>query len=71
MVLAAMPAKHSRHIALTGPLADWVDAQVAKGEYTSVSDLIRAAIRVLRDQEENRRNGPTVSLKKSIQQDRT
>lgn len=44
-----MPAKHSRHIALTA----WIDSQVAKGEYTSTSDLIRTAVRVLRAQEAN------------------
>ena len=52
-----MPAKHSRHIALTGPLAQWVDSQVSEGEYTSASDLIRTAIRLLREQEQKRRAG--------------
>ena len=52
-----MPAKHSRHIALTGPLAEWMDSQVAEGEYTSVSDLIRTAIRLLREQDQKRRAG--------------
>lgn len=55
-----MPAKHSRHIALTGPLAEWVDSQVSEGEYTSVSDLIRTAIRLLREQEQKRRAGAGV-----------
>jgi antitoxin ParD1/3/4 len=50
-----MPAKHSRHIALTGPLAEWAERQVAEGEYTSVSDLIRTAIRILKEQDEGRR----------------
>ncbi|MCG5248216.1 ribbon-helix-helix domain-containing protein [Methylorubrum extorquens] len=49
-----MPAKHSRHIALTETLAAWIDAQVAKGEYASTSDLIRTAIRVLRVQDEGK-----------------
>lgn len=43
-----MPAKHSRHIALTETLAAWIDSQVAKGDYASASDLIRTAVRVLR-----------------------
>lgn len=47
-----MPAKHSRHIALTGPLSAWVEEQVARGEYASASDLIRAAVRLLRVQSE-------------------
>jgi antitoxin ParD1/3/4 len=58
-----MPAKHSRHIALTGPLAEWVDGQVAKGEYTSVSDLVRTAIRALRSHEEAQ--GPPTRAKLS------
>ena len=49
-----MPAKHSRHIALTKTLAAWIDSQVAKGEYASSSDLIRAAIRALRIQDEGK-----------------
>ncbi|MCW6509632.1 ribbon-helix-helix domain-containing protein [Lichenifustis flavocetrariae] len=49
-----MPATYSRHIALTGPLKDWVDAQVDRGEYLSVSDLIRTAIRLLRERDEAR-----------------
>ena len=49
-----MPAKHSRHIALTETLAAWIDSQVAKGEYASSSDLIRTAIRALRIQDEGK-----------------
>ena len=49
-----MPAKHSRHIALTETLAAWIDSQVAKGEYASSSDLIRTAIRALRIQNEGK-----------------
>lgn len=48
-----MPAKHSRHIALTEALAVWIDSQVAKGEYASTSDLIRTAIRMLRMKDED------------------
>ena len=49
-----MPAKHSRHIALTETLAAWIDSQVAKGEYASTSDLIRTAIRMLRTRDEDK-----------------
>lgn len=48
-----MPAKHSRHIALTETLVAWIDSQVAKGEYASTSDLIRTAIRMLRKKDED------------------
>lgn len=47
-----MPAKHSRHIALTASLAEWIDQQVVQGEYSSTSDLIRTAVRVLRERDE-------------------
>lgn len=51
-VNGAMPAKHSRHIALTGPLATWAESQVANGEYGSVSELIRTALRRMKAQDE-------------------
>ena len=47
MLSFGMAAKHSRHIALTGPLANYVEAQVARGEYASVSEMVRAALRLL------------------------
>ena len=55
-----MPSKHSRHIALTGPLGQYVDEQVARGEYTSASELVRTAIRLLmeRDAAAARRRPP-------------
>lgn len=49
-----MPAKHSRHIALTEPLAAWIDGQVSLGEYASTSDLIRVAVRMLRTHHETK-----------------
>lgn len=61
-----MPATHSRQIALTRPLQEWVDAQVDRDEYTSVSDLVRTAIRLLMEREEVRIDRPpTASLKPS------
>jgi antitoxin ParD1/3/4 len=47
MLPSSMAAKFSRHIALAGPLAEYVDAQVAKGEYASASEMVRAALRIL------------------------
>ena len=47
-----MAAKHSRHIALTEPLIAYVEAQVAKGEYTSISEVVRTALRLLIDRED-------------------
>lgn len=46
-----MTAKHPRHIALTGPLANYVNGKVATGEYASASELIRAALRLLIEHE--------------------
>jgi antitoxin ParD1/3/4 len=42
-----MAAKYSRHIALTGPLASYVDSQVVDGNYASASEIVRAALRLL------------------------
>jgi antitoxin ParD1/3/4 len=42
-----MAAKHSRHVALTEPLARFVDRQVAGGRYASASEVVRAALRLL------------------------
>jgi antitoxin ParD1/3/4 len=47
MLVCLMAAKHSRHIALTGPLAAYVDEQVLQGKYASASDIVRAALRLL------------------------
>jgi len=47
MLWPGMAAKHSRHIALTEPLIAYVEAHVAKGEYTSISEVVRAALRLL------------------------
>ncbi|MCJ2088526.1 type II toxin-antitoxin system ParD family antitoxin [Methylobacterium sp. E-005] len=46
-----MAAKHSRHIALTELLIAYVEAQVAKGEYTSISEVVRTALRLLMERE--------------------
>ena len=49
-----MTAKHPRHIALTGPLASYVDRKVACGEYASASEVVRAALRLLVERDEMR-----------------
>ncbi|WP_245238555.1 ribbon-helix-helix domain-containing protein [Methylobacterium platani] len=49
-----MAAKHSRHIALTEPLIAYVEAQVAKGEYTCISEVVRTALRLLIERDEAR-----------------
>jgi len=47
-----MTAKHPRHIALTGPLASYIDSKVACGEYASASEVVRAALRLLVERDE-------------------
>ncbi len=47
-----MTAKHPRHIALTGPLASYIDNKVACGEYASASEVVRAALRLLVERDE-------------------
>lgn len=42
-----MAAQHSRHIALTEPLIAYVEDQVARGEDTTVSEVVRAALRLM------------------------
>lgn len=49
-----MAAKHSRHIALTGPLAVYVESQVSAGEYASASEMVRAALRLLMERDQAR-----------------
>jgi antitoxin ParD1/3/4 len=56
-----MVAKHSRHIALTGLLADYVAGEVMKGEYASASDMVRTALRLLMDHKGPRHSSDTDS----------
>ena len=49
-----MPVPHSRHVALTEPLARFLDAQVAQGRYATVSEVMRAALRLLMEREDAR-----------------
>lgn len=56
-----MAAKHSRHIALTEPLIAYVEAQVSKGEYTSISEVVRTALRLLIERDEAKRPRGTTS----------
>lgn len=52
-----MPVERFRHVALTESLAASINGQVVKGKYTSASDLIRTAVRVLRSQERGKKPG--------------
>ncbi len=47
----AMAARYHRHVALTEPLARFLDQQVSEGRYASASEVVRAALRLLERQE--------------------
>jgi antitoxin ParD1/3/4 len=50
-----MAAKYSRHVALTGPLARYVENAVATGVYASASEVVRTGLRLLIERDEARR----------------
>ena len=47
-----MPARHTKSIALTSELESWVDELVASGSYKSASEVMRDALRALREWQE-------------------
>jgi putative addiction module CopG family antidote len=49
-----MAAKYSRHIALTKPLASYVEDKVSRGEYASASEGGAAGLRLLMERDETR-----------------
>lgn len=51
-MIPRMAAKHHRHVALTEPLARFLDRAVAEGRYASASEVVRAGLRLLIDREE-------------------
>ncbi len=59
-----MPVAHSRHVALTEPLARFVDGQVAQGRYATTSEVVRAALRLLMKREEARAGAADVARPK-------
>ena len=40
-----MPAKHTLHVVLTGPLVRYVREKVAQGHHATISDVVRASLR--------------------------
>lgn len=46
-----MADQQSRNVSLNTELNAYIDARVAAGDYNSVSELVRAAIRLLRKRE--------------------
>lgn len=58
-----MPVLHSRHVALTEPLARFIGAQVAEGRYATTSEVMRAALRLLMEREDARMGAAEVERK--------
>lgn len=57
-----MAAKHSRHIALTEPLIAYVEDLVARGEFTSISEVVRTALRHMIEREDAKAARSAVAL---------
>jgi antitoxin ParD1/3/4 len=57
-----MPSRHALSISLTPHLHDFVEAQVASGRFGSVSEVVRAGLRLLeREMEGPARNAAEAS----------
>jgi len=46
-----MPARNTLHVSITPELAAFVGEQVASGSYQTASEVVRAGLRLLADQE--------------------
>jgi antitoxin ParD1/3/4 len=46
-----MPAKHAYHVAFTEPHALFIREKIAVGAYASVSEIVRASLRLLIERE--------------------
>lgn len=49
--VAAMPSRISHNVSLTPELSRFIGSQVASGRYQSTSEVVRAALRLLQNQE--------------------
>ena len=46
-----MPARNTLHVSVTPELAAFVSEQIASGSYQTASEVVRAGLRLLADQE--------------------
>jgi antitoxin ParD1/3/4 len=46
-----MPARNTLHVSVTPELAAFVGEQIASGSYQTASEVVRAGLRLLSDQE--------------------
>lgn len=42
-----MPSKHALHVSLTGHLREFIEGLIASGEFSTASEVVRAALRLL------------------------
>jgi antitoxin ParD1/3/4 len=52
---AAMPVRKTRNVSLTPELEAFIDNRVASGRYGNASEVVRAALRLLIEQEQKAR----------------
>ncbi len=63
--MASMPAKSAMNVSLTPELTQFVSAKVATGHYRTASEVVRAALRLLeqQDRRDGSPNDTTVQVK--------
>ena len=49
-----MPVRKTRNVSLTPEMEDFIDGRVASGRYRSASEVVRAALRLLEEDERRR-----------------
>ncbi len=59
-----MPAKFVRSVSLTSELTALIDAKIATGHYRSASEVVRAALRLLVEQDCHGRPDATMKSRK-------
>lgn len=55
-----MPAQYTLHVAVTEPLLQFVNEQIASGRYATASELVREALRLLMDTRRTMQTGVLV-----------
>ena len=50
-----MPVRKTRNVSLTPEMEAFIDGRVASGRYRSASEVVRAALRLLEEDERKRR----------------
>ncbi|MCJ2125202.1 type II toxin-antitoxin system ParD family antitoxin [Methylobacterium sp. J-077] len=63
-----MAAKHPHHVALTAAHSAYVTDQVAKGHYASVSEVVRAGLRLLIERD-NVRTDPSATASHGVRRE--